>query len=146
MGCPNTLLAESTSDSTVLDRLSINGLLAQYVQKAGRLPFGYPTGLLAKIAHTFLSAAIIKFNNEYQTKIKHGQQSISAIRAHFLCVSDVEFILCVGYFFCPYPHRSKAFNIFVSIQSAFYIVTDIFVICISGYRIVPTFSGCFIKS
>ena len=43
----NTLLAESTSDSTVLDNLSINGLLAQYVQKAGRLPFGYPTGLLA---------------------------------------------------------------------------------------------------
>lgn len=55
MGCPNTLLAESTSDSTVLDNLSINGLLAQYVQKAGRLPFGYPTGLLAKIVHTFLS-------------------------------------------------------------------------------------------
>ena len=48
MGCPNTLLAESTSDSTVLDNLSINGLLAQYVQKAGRLPFGYPTGLLAQ--------------------------------------------------------------------------------------------------
>ena len=83
MGSPNTLLAESTSDSTVLDNLSINGLLAQYVQKAGRLPFGYPTGLLAKIAHTFLSAAIIKFNNEYQTKIKHGQQSVSAIRAQF---------------------------------------------------------------
>lgn len=53
MSCPNTLLAESTSDSTVLDYLSINGLLAQYVQKAGRLPFGYPTGLLAEIAHTF---------------------------------------------------------------------------------------------
>ena len=53
VGCPNTLLAESTSDSTVLDYLSINGLLAQYVQKAGRLPFGYPTGLLAEIAHTF---------------------------------------------------------------------------------------------
>ena len=53
MGYPNTLLAESTSDSTVLDNLSITGLLAQYVQKAGRLPFGYPTGLLAKIAHTF---------------------------------------------------------------------------------------------
>ena len=100
MGYPNTLLAESTSDSTVLDNLSINGLLAQYVQKAGRLPFGYPTGLLAQyvqkagrlpfgyptgllaeIAHTFLSAAILKFNSEYQTKNKHGQQSISAIRA-----------------------------------------------------------------
>ena len=53
MGYPNTLLAESTSDSTVLDNLSITGLLAQYVQKAGRLPFGYPTGLLAKIARTF---------------------------------------------------------------------------------------------
>lgn len=34
MGFPNILLAESTSDSTVLDNLSINGLLA-------------------KIAHTF---------------------------------------------------------------------------------------------
>ena len=44
----NTLLAEGTSGSTVLDNLSINGLLAQYVQKAGRLPFGYPTGLLAQ--------------------------------------------------------------------------------------------------
>ena len=53
VGYPNTLLAESTSDSTVLDYLSINGLLAQYVQKAGGLPFGYPTGLLAKITHTF---------------------------------------------------------------------------------------------
>ncbi len=49
----NTLLAEIMSDSTVLDYLSINGLLAQYVPKAGRLPFGYPTGLLAKIAHDF---------------------------------------------------------------------------------------------
>ena len=28
-----------------------NTLLAQYVQKAGRLPFGYPNGLLAKIIH-----------------------------------------------------------------------------------------------
>lgn len=55
----NTLLAEIMSDSTVLDNLSINGLLAQYVQKAGRLPFGYPTGLLAKIAHTFLSQVIL---------------------------------------------------------------------------------------
>ena len=58
MGSPNTLLAESTSDSTVLDNLSINGLLAQYVQKAGRLPFGYPTGLLAEIVHAFLSVAV----------------------------------------------------------------------------------------
>ena len=53
MGHPNTLLAESTSDGTVLDYLSINGLLAQYVQKAGRLPLGYPNGLLAKIEHDF---------------------------------------------------------------------------------------------
>ena len=83
MGRPNTLLAESTSDSTVLDNLSINGLLAQYVQKAGRLPFGYPTGLLAKIVHTFLSVAVLTFKSKYQTKNKHGQQSISAIRAHF---------------------------------------------------------------
>ena len=48
MGYPNTLLVGSTSDSTVLDYLSINGLLAQYVQKAGRLPLGYPNGLLAQ--------------------------------------------------------------------------------------------------
>ena len=79
----NTLLAESTSDSTVLDNLSINGLLAQYVQKAGRLPFGYPTGLLAEIAHTFLSVTVLSFKIKYQTKNKHGQQSISAIRAQF---------------------------------------------------------------
>ena len=84
MGYPNTLLAESTSDSTVLDNLSMNGLLAQYVQKAGRLPFGYPTGLLAEIAHTFLSVTVLSFKIiKYQTKIKHGQQSISAIRAQF---------------------------------------------------------------
>ena len=57
----NTLLAEGTSGSTVLDNLSINGLLAQYVQKAGRLPFGYPTGLLAKTLHTFLSVAVFTF-------------------------------------------------------------------------------------
>ena len=101
-GYPNTLLAESTSDSTVLDNLSINGLLAQYVQKAGRLPFGYPTGLLAqyvqkagrlpfgyptgllaKIAHVLLSVTVLTFKSKYQTKNKHGQQSISAIRAHF---------------------------------------------------------------
>ena len=74
MGFPNILLAESTSDSTVLDNLSINGLLAQYVQKAGRLPFGYPNGLLAKIVHAFLSVAVFKI--KYQTKNKHGQQSI----------------------------------------------------------------------
>ena len=64
----NTLLAESTSDSTVLDNLSINGLLAQYVQKAGRLPFGYPNGLLAKIVHSFLSVAVLTFKTKYQTK------------------------------------------------------------------------------
>ena len=87
MGRPNTLLAESTSDSTVLARLSINGLLAQYVQKAGRLPFGYPTGLLAQyvqkagrlpfgyptgllaeIAYSFLSVAVLTFKTKYQTK------------------------------------------------------------------------------
>ena len=140
------MLAESTSDSTVLDNLSINGLLAQYVQKAGRLPFGYPTGLLAKIAHAFLSVAVLTFKTKYQTKNKHGQQSILQSVLIFLCVSDIEFILCVGYFFCPYPHKGKAFNIFVSIQSAFYISADIFDVCISGYWIVPTFSGCFIKS
>ncbi len=69
VGCPNTLLAESTSDSTVLDRLSINGLLAQYVQKAGRLPFGYPTGLLAKIVHTFLSVVSLYSKVNIKQKI-----------------------------------------------------------------------------
>ena len=96
VGRTNTLLTESTSDSTVLDNLSINGLLAQYVQKAGRLPFGYPTGLLAKIVHTFLSVAVLTFKSKYQTKNKHGQQSVSAICAQFLCVSDIDFILCIG--------------------------------------------------
>ena len=91
----NTLLAEGTSGSTVLDNLSINGLLAQYVQKASR-PFGYPTGLLAKIVHTFLSVAVLTFKSKYQTKNKHGQQSVSAICALFLCVSDIDFILCIG--------------------------------------------------
>lgn len=76
MGRPNTLLAESTSGSTVLDNLSINGLLAQYVQKAVRLPFGYPTGLLAEIAHSFLSVAVFTFQIKYKIKNKHGQQSI----------------------------------------------------------------------
>lgn len=94
-GLPKYTAAESTSDSTVLDYLSINGLLAQYVQKAGRLPFGYPTGLLAEIAHSFLSVAVLTFKTKYQTKTKHGQQNISAIRALILCVSDVEFILCI---------------------------------------------------
>ena len=142
----NTLLAEGTSGSTVLDNLSINGLLAQYVQKAGRLPFGYPTGLLAKIAHTFYLIQFLHSKVNIKQKIGTDNRVFLQSVLIFLCVSDIEFILCVGYFFCPYPHRSKAFNIFVSIQSAFYIVTDIFVVCISGYWIVPTFGGCFIKS
>ena len=66
----NTLLAEGTSGSTVLDNLSINGLLAQYVQKAGRLPFGYPTGLLAKIVHTFLS--VVSLYSKVNIKQKIG--------------------------------------------------------------------------
>ena len=73
----NTLLAESTSDSTVLDNLSINGLLAE-------------------IAHSFLSVAVLTFKTKYQTKNKHGQQGVSAIRALILCVSDVEFMLRIG--------------------------------------------------
>ena len=137
MGFPNILLAESTSDSTVLDNLSINGLLAQYVQKAGRLPFGYPTGLLAKIAHTF-------YLRQFLHSKVNIKQKISTDNRVFL--SDVEFILCIGYFFCPYPRRSKALNILVSIQSAFNIKADIFVVCISRYGVIPTFGGCFIKS
>lgn len=146
MGCPNTLLAESTSDSTVLDNLSINGLLAQYVQKAGRLPFGYPTGLLAKNARTFYLRQFLHSKVNIKQKIGTDNRVFLQSVLNFLCVSDIEFILCIGYLFCPYPHRSKAFNIFVSIQSAFYISADIFDVCISGYWIVPTFSGCFIKS
>ena len=145
-GYPNTLLAESTSDSTVLDNLSINGLLAQYVQKAGRLPFGYPTGLLAKIAHVLLSVTVLTFKSKYQTKNKHGQQSISAIRAHFFMRIQCGVHTVYRIFFCPYPHRCRSLNILVSIQSAFNISADIFDVCISGYWIVPTFSGCFIKS
>ena len=146
MGYPNTLLAESTSDSTVLDNLSINGLLAQYVQKAGRLPFGYPTGLLAKIVHTFLSQVILHSKLNIKQKISTDNRVFLQSVLNFLCVSDVEFILCIGYFFCPYPHRCRSLNILVSIQSAFNISADIFDVCISGYWIVPTFSGCFIKS
>lgn len=146
MSCPNTLLAESTSDSTVLDNLSINGLLAQYVQKAGRLPFGYPTGLLAEIAHTFYLRQFL--HSKVNIKQKTGTDNRVFLQSVliFLCVSDIEFILCVGYFFCPYPHRCKSLNILVSIQSSFNISADIFDVCISGYWIVPTFSGCFIKS
>ena len=142
----NTLLAESTSDSTVLDNLSINGLLAQYVQKAGRLPFGYPTGLLAKIAHTFYLRQFLHSKVNIKQKIGTDNRVFLQSVLNFLCVSDVEFILCIGYFFCPYPHRCKSINILVSVQSAFNISADIFVVCISGYRVIPTFGGCFIKS
>ena len=146
MGCPNTLLAESTSDSTVLDNLSINGLLAQYVQKAGRLPFGYPTGLLAKIARTFYLRQFLHSKVNIKQKIGTDNRVFLQFVLIFLCVSDVEFILCIGYFFCPYPHRCKAFYILVSVQSAFNISTGILTTCISGYGIIPTFGGCFIKS
>ena len=36
---------------TDLDNLSTIDLLAEIVRKVGKLPFGYPTGLLAKIMH-----------------------------------------------------------------------------------------------
>lgn len=146
VGCPNTLLAESTSDSTVLDYLSINGLLAQYVQKAGRLPFGYPTGLLAKIAHTFYLRQFLHSIVNIKQKLSTDNRVFLQSVLNFLCISDIEFILCIGYFFCPYPHKSKAFNILVFIQSAFNIGTNIFVVCISRYGVVPTFGSCFIKS
>ena len=132
VGYPNTLLAESTSDSTVLDNLSINGLLAQYVQKAGRLPFGYPTGLLAKIAHTFYLRQFLHSKVNIKQKIGTDNRVFLQSVLNFLCVSDIEFILCIGYLFCPYPHRSKAFNILVSVQSAFNISTGILTTCISG--------------
>ena len=146
MGFPNILLAESTSDSTVLDNLSINGLLAQYVQKAGRLPFGYPTGLLAKIAHTFYLIQFLHSKVNIKQKIGTDNRVFLQSVLNFLCVSDVEFIPCIGYFFCPYPHRCRSLNILVSIQSAFNISADIFDVCVNGYWIVPTFSCCFIKS
>ncbi|MCI6388093.1 MAG: hypothetical protein MR823_02945, partial [Ruminococcus sp.] len=60
----NGLLAQYVQKAGRLPFGYPTGLLAQYVQKAGRLPFGYPTGLLAKIAHAFLSMAVFK----YQTK------------------------------------------------------------------------------
>ena len=104
----NTLLAESTSDSTVLDNLSINGLLA-------------------KIAHTFLSQVILHSKLNIKQKISTDNRVFLQSVLNSLCVSDVEFILCIGYFFCPYPNRYKAFIIPISIQSAFNIKADIFV-------------------
>ena len=122
----NTLLAEIMSDSTVLDNLSINGLLAE-------------------IAHIFYLRQFLHSKVNIKQKISTDNRVYLQSVLIFLCVSDIEFILCVGYFFCPYPHRSKAFYILVSVQSAFNIDTDIFVVYISGYWIVPTFGGCFIK-
>ena len=92
----NTLLAEGTSGSTVLDNLSINGLLAQYVQKAGRLPFGYPTGLLAEIAHTFYLRQFL--HSKVKIKQKIGTDNRVSLQSvlNFSCVSDIEFILCIG--------------------------------------------------
>ena len=111
----NTLLAEIMSDSTVLDNLSINGLLAQYVQKAGRLafgdptgllaqyvqkagrlPFGYPTGLLAKIVYTFLSVVSLYSKVNIKQKISTDNRVYLQSVLNFSCVSDIEFILCIG--------------------------------------------------
>lgn len=55
-GLPKYTAAESTSGSTVLDYLSINGLLA-------------------KIAHTFLSQVILNSKLNIKQKNKHGQQN-----------------------------------------------------------------------
>ena len=96
VGYPNTLLAESTSDSTVLDNLSINGLLAQYVQKAGRLPFGYPTGLLAKIAHIFYLRQFLHSKVNIKQKIGTDNRVFLQSVLNFSCVSDIDFILCIG--------------------------------------------------
>ena len=46
-----SLLQYNEAKATDLDNLSLIGLLAEIVQKAGKLPFGYPNGLLAKIIH-----------------------------------------------------------------------------------------------
>ena len=96
VGCPNTLLAESTSDSTVLDNLSINGLLAQYVQEAGRLPFGYPTGLLAEIAHIFYLRQFLHSKVNIKQKIGTDNRVFLQSVLNFSCVSDIDFILCIG--------------------------------------------------
>ena len=45
------LLFYNETRAADLDNLSIIGLLAEIVWKAGKLPFGYPNGLLAKIIH-----------------------------------------------------------------------------------------------
>lgn len=78
----NTLLAESTSDSTVLDNLSINGLLAQYVQKRADYRLVIQPVCSLRLHTTFFCGSI-NIQNKYQTKNKHGQQSVSAIRAQF---------------------------------------------------------------
>ena len=114
--------------------------------EAGRLPFGYPTGLLAKIAHVLLSVTVLTFKINIKQKLSTDNRVFLQSVLNSLCVSDVEFILCVGYFFCPYPHRCKVFNILVSVQSAFNISADILTTFISRYGVIPTFGGCFIKS
>lgn len=132
MGCPNTLLAaESTGDSTVLDNLSINGLLAQYVQKRADYRLVIQPVCSLRLHTTFFCGSI-NIQNKYQTKISTDNRVFLQSVLNFLCVSDIEFILCIGYLFCPYPHRSKAFNILVSVQSAFNISTGILTTCISG--------------
>ena len=93
VGCPNTLLAESTSDSTVLDNLSINGLLAQYVQKAGRLPFGYPTGLLAEIAHTFYLRQFLHSKVNIKQKISTDNRVFLQSVLNSLCVVNANIYL-----------------------------------------------------
>lgn len=51
-------LFHNEAKATDLESLSIIGLLAEIVQKAGKLPFGYPNGLLAKIMHSNLTNKI----------------------------------------------------------------------------------------
>ena len=125
-----------------MDKLSINSLLDQHVLKADRLPFGYQTGLLAKTAHISICGKKLKIKQEN----KHRQQNNLQSALNFLCVSDIDFILCIGYFFYQYPHRCTSLNILVSAQSAFNMGTDILVTCISGYGLAPTFYCGFIES
>ena len=96
VGCQIHCSLKARATAPLWTNLSINGLLAQYVQKAGRLPFGYPTGLLAKIAHTFLSQVILNSKLNIKQKISTDNGVFLQSVLNFLCVSDVEFILCIG--------------------------------------------------
>ena len=96
--------------------------------------------------HTFLSVVSLYSKLKIKQENKHRQHNNLQSALNFLCVSDIDFILCIGYFFYPYPHRCTSVNILVSAQSAFNMGTDILVTCISRYGVAPTFYCGFIES